>query len=131
MEVAQFGNSYNFDLLLWIWVIVFFILVEEIELIRAILRMKKHGIMQGVGSYHVSQWSRNFTFGMLYAFTVNFRDIDNSFFVLLRHVIVVVCPWIVCLFLIAEIIIFFKAKVKWSLKQSEGKNSGQKRYQET
>lgn len=119
--------GYWFEFLLWMWVIVFFVIVEAIEVYRAVVRIKKYGIFQGIGSYDVSQWSRNFTFGMLYAFTANFQVVGGSLFVPLRHAIVVFGPWVVFLFLIIEILIFLRDRVKWSIgkgfKQSEGKRS--------
>lgn len=123
--------GYNFEFVLWIWAIAFFVIVEGIEVYRAVLRVKKYGIFKGIGSYDVSQWSRNFTFGMLYAFTANFQVIGSSFFVSLRHVIVTSGPWVVMVFLLIEIMLFFRAKVKWNFKQTEAEKNDQKRYQKT
>ncbi|ASK62643.1 hypothetical protein CFK37_11010 [Virgibacillus phasianinus] len=117
--------DYHFQFFLWMWAIVFFVLIEAVELYRAILRIKKFGIVGGVGKYDVSQWSRNFTFGMLYAFTARFQLPGSSSFAHLRHVILTVGPWIVLLFLFIEIVIFFKSKLKWSI----GKNRRQSEAQ--
>ncbi|HET8700166.1 MAG TPA: hypothetical protein VFL97_00660 [Nitrococcus sp.] len=56
-------------LLIWLYVLIMFVLVELIEVARAYLRVKSLGWQKGLFTYHVSQWARNFTFGMFYAFT--------------------------------------------------------------
>lgn len=53
----------------WLYVLFAFVVVEIVELARASLRVRRHGLHRGVLAYHVSQWSRNFTFGMFCAFT--------------------------------------------------------------
>ncbi len=66
-------------LAIWLWIILWFVIVEIIEVYRAIKRINKYGFLKGVGIYDVSQWSRIFTFGMFYAFTMRF-DIKHSAF---------------------------------------------------
>lgn len=56
--------------LTWIWVATMFLLVEAIEAARLVARQRAYGWRRGIGTYHVSQWARNFTFGMFYAFTL-------------------------------------------------------------
>lgn len=56
---------------LWLWVLFSFLFIETIEMIRAFLRIRKYGWKQGIFTYSVSQWARNFTFGMFLAFTIN------------------------------------------------------------
>ena len=56
--------------LTWVWVLVMFVGVELIELARLVARVRAYGWRQGIFTYHVSQWSRNFTFGMFYVFTL-------------------------------------------------------------
>ncbi len=53
----------------WLWALAAFAVVEAIEIARAVVRVRAYGWRRGLCSYHVSQWARNFTFGMLYAFT--------------------------------------------------------------
>ena len=53
----------------WWWSAVFFFIVELFEVIRLINRVKAKGIVKGIWVYDTSQWARNFTFGMFYAFT--------------------------------------------------------------
>lgn len=53
----------------WLYVLATFAAVETVEIARAVQRVRRHGLRRGLLAYHVSQWSRNFTFGMLCAFT--------------------------------------------------------------
>lgn len=95
-------------LLLWIWALFWFILVEAIEFCRVIARIREYGIREAIFKYDVSQWSRNFTFGMLYAFTAKFSLAEESVLQPIRSAILMVGPWIVFIFLVYEIILFFK-----------------------
>jgi hypothetical protein len=61
-------------LLTWICAAVAFVLVEAIEIARLWQRCRLYGLRRGVLAYDVSQWSRNFTFGMFYAFTLAFIE---------------------------------------------------------
>lgn len=61
-EVAGIGT--------WLYVLASLLVVETIEVARMIRRVRQHGLQRGLFTYHVSQWSRNFTFGMFYAFTL-------------------------------------------------------------
>ncbi|HMM53643.1 MAG TPA: hypothetical protein PKC23_01355 [Candidatus Desulfobacillus sp.] len=54
----------------WLYVLAMLVLVEAVEIARMARRARLHGLRKGVFTYHVSQWSRNFTFGMFYAFTL-------------------------------------------------------------
>jgi hypothetical protein len=56
---------------IWLWAASMFVVVESVELARARRRVRAYGWKRGLFSYHVSQWARNFTFGMLYAFTLH------------------------------------------------------------
>ena len=57
--------------LTWLWVAGMFVLVESIEVARVVVRVHAFGWRKGVLTYNVSQWARNFTFGMFYAFTLS------------------------------------------------------------
>lgn len=54
---------------LWFIVVFIFVVVESMEVLRAVMRLKHFGYKKALGTYHVSQWARNFTFSMLLAFT--------------------------------------------------------------
>src|SRR3546814_12892621 len=56
----------------WLYAGIMFLLVEAVELARLVQRKRLYGWRRGLGPYHVSQWARNFTFGMFYAFTLAF-----------------------------------------------------------
>ncbi|MGH2410874.1 MAG: hypothetical protein ACRDGS_10980, partial [Chloroflexota bacterium] len=55
---------------LWLLVVSLFVVVESMEVLRLGLRIRAHGWRYAVVIYHPAQWARNFTFGMLYAFTL-------------------------------------------------------------
>jgi hypothetical protein len=61
-------------LAIWLWVACMFLGVESLELTRLVLRVHWYGWSRGAFSYDVSQWARNFTFGMFYAFTLAWHE---------------------------------------------------------
>ncbi|HEU4964283.1 MAG TPA: hypothetical protein VFV52_10595 [Bacilli bacterium] len=70
---ACLTEAWSADLVAGLWVVVcgLFVLVEGIEVVRAVERVRLYGWRRGLFCYSVTQWARNFTFGMLVAFTVN------------------------------------------------------------
>jgi hypothetical protein len=58
----------------WSAVLAVFAMVELVEIARLAARVRAFGWRQGIFVYDVSQWARNFTFGMLYAFTLAFAQ---------------------------------------------------------
>ncbi|WP_240376795.1 hypothetical protein [Bacillus piscicola] len=108
---------YTVMLMLWVWVIAWFLIVEAIEAARAVFRINRFGFKQALAVYDVSQWSRNFTFGMLYAFTARFTINDGALLITVRNFVLAVGPWIVLLFLLYEIVLFLKAKLQWQRPQ--------------
>jgi hypothetical protein len=64
--------GYEVVLVLWVWAFLSFVFVEGIELWRMKVRIQKYGFLKGIFTYHITQWSRIFTFGMLYTFTLRF-----------------------------------------------------------
>lgn len=103
----------NLVLVIWIWVLSWFVIVEIIEICRAVVRVKKHGFAGGLLTYDVSQWSRNFTFGMLYAFTMSFdlslTSFNTPFLINIQDAIIQYGGWVVIFILAFEIFLFFKA----------------------
>lgn len=94
-------------MIMFFWLLVFVLLigVEWLEMVRAVKRIQKLGWKKGIFTYHISQWSRNFTFGMFYAFTMTMHANPyylNSFYPF-HEEFLHVWAWIVCLFLIIEI----------------------------
>ena len=57
----------------WLWAAALFVVVEGIELARLVARVHAYGWGAGLAVYQVSQWARNFTFGMFYAVTVRLQ----------------------------------------------------------
>ena len=89
------------------WLIVFSLLliVEGMEVTRAVLRVRSLGWKKGIFTYHVSQWSRNFTFGMFYAFTMMMHESSRYPSVLydFQASFLTVWAWVVLAVLLAEI----------------------------
>jgi hypothetical protein len=53
----------------WAVTLAVFVIVEAFEFGRLVVRVRAFGWRKAVLIYDVSQWARNFTFGMFYAFT--------------------------------------------------------------
>lgn len=71
LAAVQSGSlPYDWAFAVWLWAVAAFVAVEGLELARASARVRVYGWREGLLPYNVSQWSRNFTFGMLYAFTL-------------------------------------------------------------
>lgn len=88
----------------WWVVLVVFLFIEGVELIRAAARVRTNGWKNGVFSYHISQWSRNFTFGMFYAFTAAMQaavSIPEGFSYVYEEVLPV-WAWLVFIVLVGE-----------------------------
>ena len=91
-------------LLFWRADLAIFLLVEVIELARAVARLRAFGLRRGLLRHHTSQWARNFTFGMLYAFSqaLATRLGSGATHPPLRLVLVA-APWVVLLLLLVEL----------------------------
>lgn len=102
----------NIILVIWLWVLIWFVIVECIEIIRAFKRIKKYGFVKGIAIYDVSQWSRIFTFGMLYAFTMKFNlkaaSYANDFMFGVQNFILKYGTYVMVFILIVEGVLFFK-----------------------
>jgi hypothetical protein len=102
-------------LLIWLWVLFWFVIVEVIELARAFKRTRLYGFVDGMLVYDPTQWSRNFTFGMLYAFTLNFDIFESvaadSLLHLLHKGILDYFAWVVFILLLLEILVFFRDRL--------------------
>ncbi|UOR10852.1 TDT family transporter [Halobacillus amylolyticus] len=99
------------------WLIVFGLLlvIETIEVTRAVKRVHRLGWRKGLFTYNISQWSRNFTFGMFYAFSMTMHNNPHYMNVLynFHEKFLAIWAWIVLIVLIAEIVLW--ADSKWSL----------------
>jgi hypothetical protein len=98
-------------LVIWLWVLACFFIVEVIEIIRAVNRINKYGFLRGVAVYDVTQWSRIFTFGMLYTFTMKFdfksARVSNNLLLHLKSFILQNGTWVMVIILLIEAILFF------------------------
>ena len=107
--------SANLILLIWLWVIFWFVVVEVVEIARAVKRTRLYGFVDGLLVYDPTQWSRNFTFGMLYAFTLNFDLANsvaaNSFLQVFHDGILDYFARAVLLLLLVEIVVFFSDRM--------------------
>ena len=105
----------NLILQIWLWAIAWFVIVEGVEIARAVKRTRRRGFTDGLLIYDPTQWSRNFTFGMLYAFTMNFDLSKNaaaaSFLLPLREAVLRYFAWVVLLLLLLEIFVFFRDRL--------------------
>ncbi len=105
----------------WLTVVAVFIVVESIELLRLRLRVKALGWRAGLFVYDISQWARNFTFGMFYAFTLAFAERvpklpAHSLVESLRSAILAGGQYVVLLLLLAE-----TAVMLWSARRRSAK----------
>jgi hypothetical protein len=100
----------NLIILTWFLATSLFLLVEGISLIKLYYRIRFAGIMRGAFLYDVSQWSRNFTYGMYYAFTLSISE----HYLLINFIIHNVSQYgqyLVLFMLLIEIIIYLRDKL--------------------
>lgn len=97
---------------IWLWALVWFVIVELFEIVRAIVRVKTFGLLKGIATYDVSQWARNFTFGMFFAFTMNLSLPSGSFFHGVQTFILSYGGWVILLLLLNELALFFRGNGK-------------------
>jgi hypothetical protein len=88
---------------IWVWVLVWFAVVEGCEITRAVYRIKKLGLSGAIGKYDVSQWARNFTFGMFFAFTMNLTVPAGSFLSGLQKFVLTYGAWVVLILFVNEL----------------------------
>ena len=118
-------NAFSFHITFIVWgvTVIFFLFIEGMECVRAWKRYKRYHLRHGLFSYHVTQWSRNFTFGMFFAFTYtmyergyfhSYDSVANFIAVFLKiWAVVVLCLLIIqtLLFLHGKSFTFLKRKV--------------------
>lgn len=112
----------------WLYVLAALLAVEAIEIARMIQRVRQRGLHRGILTYHVSQWSRNFTFGMFYAFTLALAPACASFPVLSPLMpfvgwLLAYGPYIVLFFLLAELGLWVAANVRFGTRKSSAPQS--------
>ena len=111
--VASGALPLSWAVVTWIWVMVTFVGVEAAEAARAVVRVRTYGWRDGVFVYAPTQWSRNFTYGMLYAFTLQLRGspAPDSWATGLQGAILGYGHYVVLALLLAEIGVFFYNRI--------------------
>lgn len=99
---------------LWLLVASGFVVIEGAELQRLAQRIARYGWVGALLQYRVSQWVRNFTFGMLLAYTLALRQHDPAPWLLapLLTWVAHVGPWLVMALLVLECALWL---VHWAL----------------
>lgn len=92
---------------IWVWSLVWFVTVEFIEVIWAVKRVKAYGFVKGIGTFNASQWCRNFTFGMFFAFTLKINLSAEPILYSIRGWLLSYGIWLVLMLLLYEITLFF------------------------
>lgn len=118
---AVLASDLSLGVLMGIWriTLVLLIVVEAIEVIRAVQRVRRFGWREGVFVYNTPQWARNFTFGMFYAFSVSLvrhgatAPGNSGFGADLLALVVAWGAWLVLLVLLIEIGIFLNDRLQW------------------
>lgn len=113
----------------WLYVLAALLAVEAVEVARVFVRVSNHGLRKGILTYHVSQWSRNFTFGMFYAFTLALAPVAGSSpmlspFMPFVDFLVAYGPYAVLLFLLVELGLWASANVKFRTKTAASQRLG-------
>jgi hypothetical protein len=105
----------DFTLLIWVWAVSWFVIIELVEVVRAVKRTRLHGLANGLFVYDPTQWSRNFTFGMLYAFSLNFKisqsAASGTLLIPLHQAVLQYFAWVVLILLLLEIFVFLRDRL--------------------
>lgn len=112
----------------WLYVLAVLIAVEAVEVARMVQRVRQRGLRQGLLTYHVSQWSRNFTLGMFYAFTLALAPIFPSHPALSPLMpfvgwLLACGPHIVLFFLLAELGLWIAANARYGARKTAAPQS--------
>lgn len=112
--------------IMWVWVLAVFIVVEAIELARAWARLQAYGWRRGILTYDVSQWARNFTFGMFYTFTLQlyasgYQPAEPLRVRALQEAIVTWGHYVVLMLLLIETALFLALNVNLKLQRDSAK----------
>src|SRR5699024_5025958 len=120
--------AFHPNIILGVWWITFVLLVivESLEIIRAMQRVRSYGWKKGIFTYEVTQWSRNFTFGMFFAFTRSMHQASSEYIshsiLQFQQLFLSAWAWVVWILLIIQIGIFIKSKLRTTLFQSLSHN---------
>lgn len=110
-SVVSKAVNYSLVLLIWIWILLWLLIVEGIEVYRAFKRIKKYGFAGGLAVYDITQWARIFTFGMFYTFTMRLNlklsALSNHFMFNVQGIVLTYGTWVMVFILILEGLLFF------------------------
>ncbi|MEW4369651.1 hypothetical protein [Paenibacillus kandeliae] len=100
------GVSYGF----WWASLIVLVIVESIEAVRAIQRIRAYGWRTGVGRYHTAQWTRLFTLGMFYFLTMQTSQVAAGHLLTqgLHTIILSAGTWVIGILLLTELIVWFQ-----------------------
>ncbi len=112
----------------WLYALLVLLAVEAIEVARMSQRVRQRGLHQGILTYHVSQWSRNFTFGMFYALTLALAPAYASYPALSPLMpfvdwLLARGPYIVLFFLLLELGLWVVANARYETKNTASPRS--------
>ncbi|MFD2923764.1 hypothetical protein [Halobacillus naozhouensis] len=109
---ADAGTSL-FLMIFWLVVFALLIVVESLEAIRAVKRIRQLGWRKGLFTYNISQWSRNFTFGMFYAFSMTMHSNPHYMNAMynFHESFLAIWAWIVLIALIIETFLWADSKL--------------------
>lgn len=94
----------------WILATMVFFCIESLSLTKLYYRIKIKGLVLGMLIYNLSQWTRIFTFGMYYSFSLAlFKQHLNTKFLL--HHVVTYGKYVVLVLLLFEVFIFLQDKL--------------------
>src|SRR5699024_5693290 len=104
-------NVFPHIMSIFIWCLTFglLLIIEYIDIVSAIKRTKRYALRHVLFSYHVTQWSRNFTFGMFFAFTYALFQSNYAYsegLYLFHGILLDIWAWVVYLFLLFQIVLF-------------------------
>jgi hypothetical protein len=98
---------------LWGWTAVTFIIVEGVEVVRAVACVRTLGWRRGLLTYDVSQWARVFTVGMLYAFTTRMGEGGlGGWLALVQSPVIDGGQYVVLALFLAEVGLFVATRLK-------------------
>ncbi|WP_077212265.1 hypothetical protein [Bacillus dakarensis] len=100
-----FSGMKNAALIIWIISLLLFVLVELIEILRGIQRIKKLGWIKAIFTYSPTQWARVFTFGMFLFFTERIYSGKDSLIDYLQSGVIVSLPTMIIALILMEAVL--------------------------
>lgn len=100
----------------WAYAAAMLVIIEGVELVRLVVRVRHLGWRRGAFIYNVSQWARVFTFGMFYALTLAYvrrfgSAGDPGWVEALQRGILAYGQYLVALLLLLELAVFLRSRL--------------------